>query len=209
MKKIVFNLREGVSKLFHKNIRDDHFGWVDLGLPSGTKWATCNIGASSPSDFGNYYAWGEVEDKKEYSWRTYIFSKRLIKYNDTDNKLLLDPENDAACINCGKKWRMPTINEWKELKNCCTWNWTTLNGTTGYKITGINNECSLFLPAVGLITGRDYYDVSSKGYYWSSERHPSEIETALCVHFYSDGTRFLSYTHRNIGFAIRPVLVID
>ena len=190
-------------KTFLKQSND---GWVDLGLPSGVKWATCNIGATSPTDFGKYFAWGETSDKNDYCWSTYSFSKWPTKYNKADNKITLDPNDDAAIINCGGKWRMPTIDEWKELKNNCTWRWTTLNGKAGYHIMSKNGKSSIFLPAAGLINESDFYDVYLKGYYWSSMRHPTKIETALCIHFYSDGTKFLSYTHRNIGFTIRPVL---
>ena len=191
-------------KTFLKQSND---GWVDLGLPSGVKWATCNIGATSPTDFGKYFAWGETSDKNDYCWSTYSFSKWPTKYNKADNKITLDPNDDAAIINCGGKWRMPTIDDWEELIKNCRWQWTTLNGTNGYLIKSANSEYSIFLPAAGLINGIDCNGNGLRGYYWSSSLLYSKYnETARCVNFYSDGAKLLTHTNRNMGLTIRPVL---
>ena len=125
---------------------------VDLGLPSGIKWASCNVGAEKPEDYGNYYAWGEVLPKKDYPWATYKHAygngNKLTKYCNnasygdngfTDNKTTLDPEDDAAHVNWGDSWRMPTGAEWIELRYNCTWTWTTQNGINGYQITSKTN----------------------------------------------------------------------
>ena len=126
---------------------------VDLGLPSGMKWASCNVGADKPEDYGNYYAWGEVLPKEDYSWITYKYANgdynKLTKYcNDasdgdngfTDNKTTLDPEDDAAHVNWGGSWRMPTYAEWDELQSNCTWTWTTQNGINGYQVASKTNS---------------------------------------------------------------------
>ena len=143
-------------------VRTDTNGrdYVDLGLPSGLKWATMNVGASKPEEYGDYFAWGETEPKKEYSWLNYKFelstdnngpfSKYVTNssYGTVDNKTVLDPEEDAAHVNWGGSWRMPTEEEWTELRTNCTWTWTTQNGVNGRLVTGPNGK-SIFLPAAG------------------------------------------------------------
>ena len=100
---------------------------VDLGL--SVKWANINVGAESPEDYGNYYAWGETSTKETYNWSTYFDTNdggnTFTKYNNEGGKTVLDPEDDAAHVNWGGSWRMPTQAEWWELINCCTWTWTT------------------------------------------------------------------------------------
>ena len=132
---------------------------VDLGLPSGTLWADRNVGADSPEDYGDYFAWGETEPKSTYDWSTYKWckgftSKSLTKYctnssngynGFTDGKTSLDLSDDAATANMGSYWRMPTYAELQELKNKCNWKWITQNGVNGYKVTGPNKK-SIFLP---------------------------------------------------------------
>ena len=106
-----------------QNKENDH-EYVDLGLPSGLKWATCNVGATAPEEYGNYYAWGENTPKDNYDWDTYKLTTdggtTFTKYNGTDGKTTLDPEDDAAAVNWGGKWRMPTDDEWTELRENCT-----------------------------------------------------------------------------------------
>lgn len=112
--------------------------WVDLGLPSGTLWATCNIGASSPEESGDYFAWGETAPKETYNWETYKWcndrDNTVTKYCTTDiygtvdNKTELDLEDDAAYVNWGSSWRMPSMEQIKELREYCSWEWTQSNG---------------------------------------------------------------------------------
>ena len=124
--------------------------YVDLGLPSGTKWATCNVGATAPEAYGDCFAWGETEPKDYYDWNTYKFTtdgcRTFTKYNDTDGKTTLDPEDDAAAVNWGGRWRMPTDAEWIELEENCTWTWTRLNGVNGCEVKSKTNGNSIFLP---------------------------------------------------------------
>ncbi len=153
--------------------------YVDLGLPSGTLWATCNVGASSPEDYGKYFAWGEVLPKTSYDWSEYgdykwgIYNSStspnygMTKYNKTDGKTTLDASDDAAQVNWGGDWRMPTYAEQEELVTKCTWIWTTQNGVKGCKVVGPNGN-SIFLPATGYRNGDGLYQEESCGYYWSS-----------------------------------------
>lgn len=147
--------------------------YVDLGL--SVKWATCNVGATTPEGYGNYFAWGETTTKENYSWSTYFDSdeegKIFTKYYNYGGKTVLDPEDDAAYVNWGGNWRMPTKAEWQELKDNCTWEWTTQNGIDGYKVT--SNKAGytykfIFLPAAGYRYDSNLSSEGSEGDYWSS-----------------------------------------
>ena len=154
---------------------------IDLGLPSGIKWASFNLGASTPEEYGDYYAWGETGPKEIYSWETYKWCMgsdvTMTKYCQiaiygyegfTDGKTVLDPEDDAACMVLGGKWRMPTDAEWNELRETCTWKWTTQKGVNGRLGTGPNGN-SIFFPAAGLRYSTYLEDlVGTRGYYWTS-----------------------------------------
>lgn len=190
---------------------------VDLGLPSGIKWASCNIGAEKPEDYGNYYAWGEVLPKEDYSWATYKYANgaynKLTKYcNDasygdngfTDNKTTLEPEDDAARVNWGGSWRMPTAAEWDELRDNCTWTWTTQNGINGYQVTSKTNSNSIFLPAAGYRSVTGLNDVGRYGLYWSSSLREYDPDYAWYLYFDSgDVGRGSGY--RSYGRSVRPV----
>ena len=186
----------------------DGHAYVDLGLPSGVKWATCNIGATKPEEYGGDYAWGETEEKEDYSWSTYkwfsgnIYSNyTFTKYNTNtsmdvvDNKTVLEPEDDVAHVKWGGSWRMPTLDEQKELLNNCTWTWTTKNGVNGYRVTGSNGN-SIFLPAAG--------NSGSYGRYWSSSLYSSESHNAYYLNFNS-GAKGYYKDYRCDGFSVRPV----
>ncbi len=189
--------------------------YVDLGLPSGLKWATCNVGANSPEDYGDYFAWGEVELKEYYDWETYKYgtsSYQLTKYCSnsnygyngfTDKNTVLDPEDDAATVNWGGAWRMPTKAEQDELRNNCTWDWTTQNGVNGYKVVGPNGN-SIFLPAAGYMYFSSLNGAGSYGDYWSSSLCTDFPVDAYFVDFYSDGVDWGSST-REYGRSVRPV----
>ena len=210
---------EPVSFVFGaENIEDNH-EYVDLGLPSGLLWATCNVGANAPEEYGDYFAWGETQPKDCYDWSNYQHCMgsniTLTKYCNnssygynsyTDNLTILQPGDDAATANWGSGWRMPTGAEWQELYNNCTWVWTTQNGVNGRCFTGPNGN-SIFLPAAGY---RNYegslYLADSIGYYWSSwfcthQGHPSQ---AWYFHFDSDYCT-MHYVYRNNGQPVRAV----
>ena len=132
--------------------------YVDLGLPSGLKWATCNVGATAPENYGNYYAWGETTTKSNYTIYNYSYQY--------EKPTVLPLSNDATRANWEGTWRMPTDAEWTELHEKCEWIWTVLNSVTGYRVHGPNGN-SIFLPAAGHRSDYLYGDGRS-GYYWSS-----------------------------------------
>ncbi len=190
---------------------------VDLGLPSGTLWADRNIGADSPEDYGDYFAWGETEPKSTYRWSAYKWyngsSFSMTKYCTNgeygyngfiDNKITLEPSDDAATANWGAKWCMPTSTQCEELLYKCTWTWTTQNSVTGYKVTGPNGK-SIFLPAAGYCDNSGLHDAGSLGRYWSSSLDDGYPNRAYCLYFYSDNHRLYS-NYRSYGCAVRAVV---
>mgnify|MGYP003302756243 CR=1 FL=1 len=195
-----------------KTYQDGH-EYVDLGLPSGLKWATCNVGATKPEEYGDYFAWGEVEPKEYYEWSTYKYcngSKYSMtkyctysNYGIVDNNTMLDHEDDAATVNWGGAWRMPTKAEQDELRNNCTWDWTTQNGVNGYKVIGPNGN-SIFLPAAGFMHEGTLTNAGSYGDYRSSSLEADEPYLAYIVYFYSDYVDW-SYGSRCSGLSVRPV----
>ena len=184
--------------------------YVDLGLPSGLKWATWNVGASAPEEYGDYFAWGEIGPKSDYSWLTYKFRVSGVNYGNvkfnkycTDNKTTLDQEDDAAHVNWGGCWRMPTNSEWNELQENCCWTWTAQNGVKGRLVTSKTNSNSIFLPAAGFRGDTNLYDTGSDGYYWSSSGSAS---SALWVTFGSDNV-YTSSHNSCLGSSVRAVHV--
>jgi hypothetical protein len=188
--------------------------WVDLGLPSGLLWATRNVGATSPEDYGDYFAWGETSPKSVYDWSTYRYCNggfdQLTKYcyssfygynGFTDNLTILQPGDDAATANYGG--RTPTIEEWQELINNTTVSWTTQNGVYGGRFTGPNGN-SLFLAAAGYRWGSSLYGAGSNGYYWSSSlNNTCSPNHAWDFDFYSYGQSVNS--NRGGGQSVRAV----
>lgn len=187
--------------------------YVDLGL--SVKWATFNVGASKPEDYGDYFAWGETEPKEEYSWATYKWcdgtQNTMTKYcsdslyDNADYKTTLDPEDDAAIVRLGGNWRMPAIEEWRELKQKCTWERITINGITGYQVTGKNGN-SIFLPRAGLRIMKKPHAADSVGYYASSS-HISKYKKENYFNFMRmcDSIITTSSGLRYYGYPIRPV----
>ena len=201
-------------KLYASSGEENGYVWVDLGLPSGLKWATCNIGATTPEGYGDYFAWGETEPRSNYHLTTYKYcngsSSTLTKYNTSisygtvDNKTTLELSDDAARANWGGKWRMPTKAEQDELRNNCTWTWTTQNGVNGYKVTSKTNGNSIFLPAAGYRSGMSAYDVGSHGWYWSSSIWEIYPPCAYILNFDSSHVVCI-YGQRDFGKAVRAV----
>ena len=190
------------------------YEYVDLGLPSGLKWATCNVGATKPEEYGGYYAWGETEEKENYEWSTYKWcngSETTITkyctdsdYGIVDNKTVLEPEDDVATVKWGGDWRIPTKAEQDELRNNCTWSWTTLNSVNGYKVTSKTNGNSIFLPAAGIRDGTGLSYSGSYGYYWSGSLNGSYSNDAYYLYFHS-GNFDWYYHSRYYGRSVRPV----
>ena len=196
---------------------------VDLGL--SVKWASFNLGATKPEEYGNYYSWGETEAMDVYSPASYKFSngaQAFTKYNTDpyytylglgiiDNKIVLDPEDDAAHVILGGKWRIPSKAEIEELIANCTWTWnwtgTTESGLAGYKVVsnipGYTDKW-IFLPAPGDRSGPDLYNAENYGYYWSSALYTDDPAYAYCL-FFSPVYKALSNEARHFGISIRPV----
>ncbi len=170
--------------------------YVDLGLPSGLLWATCNVGATNPEDYGDYYAWGETTTKSTYT------SENSTTYGKTMSDISGNAEYDAARANWGGTWRIPTFTEIRELISDCTWTWTSKNRVNGYEVTGPNGN-SIFLPAAGWCYGSDGH-AGSGGGYWSSTPYENRILHASFLYFHSGD--YYSYFHfRSDGRSVRPV----
>ena len=194
----------------------DH-AYIDLGLPSGLLWATCNVGADNPEEYGDYFAWGETTTKDTYNWSTYQYcmgsNVTLTKYCSnshygyngfTDNLTTLLPWDDAATANWGGNWRMPTEEEWEELYLNTTSIWTIQRGVNGRLFTASNGN-SLFLPAAGCRSGSSLLDAGDWGYYWSSSLATYYQSEALCFYFNSDYCDVFIDYYRYNGFTVRPV----
>ena len=165
-------------------------------MTSACRWATCNVGASTPTAYGNYYAWGETTTKETYNSSTYTYS---------GNQTTLPSSADAATANWGSGWRMPTYDELNELKNNCTVTWTTQNGVNGCLFTGPNGN-SIFLPAAGTRLDSDPCYAGSYGYYWSSSLYTDSPDLAWYLIFFSDYYG-MNYNNRYYGRSVRPVCV--
>ena len=171
--------------------------WVDLGL--SVKWATCNVGASSPSGYGNYYAWGETSTKSSYdedNCKTWERSMSDIRGNSS---------YDAARANWGGSWRLPTKAEFDELLNNCTHHWTTQNGVKGMRFTSKRNGNNIFLPAAGWRDGTSTNYAGESGHYWSSTPY-GDTQCAYYLYVHSRGSTLAGWRGRGYGRQVRPVL---
>lgn len=191
--------------------------WVDLGLPSGTLWATCNIGASTPEGYGNSYAWGETSTKKIYKWKSYKYAKndpnKLTKYctknaygnnGFTDNLTSLQDCDDPAVANWGSGWFTPSETQWKELINNTESKWTTQNGVSGQLFTSKKNGQTIFIPAAGWLFEGDLAWAGSEGLYWSRSLWDNSPDEALYFRFDSS-IKYTDFRSRKDGLSIRPV----
>lgn len=211
----------GVINDYNSPMNSNGHPYVDLGLPSGTLWATCNVGASSPEESGGYYAWGEIEEKESYSWETYewcdkttpkVTNMSLTKYCDRggygtmDGKVSLEPEDDVANVKWGGDWHIPTEAEVLELINNCESEWTTVNDVSGMIFRGVNGN-SIFIPAAG--SKKNGNLSTGEGEYWTSTLG-NHSTTIPYFNFYKNKIELyegeLYNTQRYRGFTIRPVL---
>lgn len=189
--------------------------YIDLGLPSGTLWATCNVGANKPEEFGDYYAWGETVPKTSYRWNNYKWCKgnndTMTKYclqslyGNIDSLILLELQNDAAYRKLGGDWRMPTSDEMAELNNLtyCTWERDSLNSVVGYYVTSKINGNSIFLPAAGFRRDTILFNGNVSGYYWTSSLYTDCSRSAISLYFVV--SRNWGGHYRYCGLPIRPV----
>jgi hypothetical protein len=203
----------GNTKKHSTSMAGSHNGheWVDLGLPSGLKWATCNVGASTPEEYGDYFAWGEIRTKSEF------LESNCVSWGQSWGDIGGNSSRDAATANWGGKWRMPNEGEYKELLDNCAYTWTTQNGCNGLKVVGPNGQ-SIFLPAAD--EGDDYlprddgpqrdrvvYGGEFMGKYWSSSPEWGLTDQAIFLCFYpGGGGQFVDWECRSHGLSVRPVL---
>lgn len=182
--------------------------YVDLGLPSGLKWATCNVGANKPEDYGDYFAWGETETKTEYSVGNSLTRRHSIselqRRGIVDGNNRLTSSHDAARVKWGGKWRIPTKAELQELCDKCTWTRMSQNGVEGYKVTGPNGN-SIFLPVAGYRHGSSLHIAGIFGLSWSSTPYEINNYYAYSLYFNSNGYGMSDY-RRDDGQSVRPVL---
>lgn len=195
--------------------------YVDLGLPSGTLWAVCNLGSETPEGYGQYFAWGETQPKSYYDWETYKHCmsdyNKLVKYcNDanygylgfTDDLTMLKASDDAASYNWGEGWQMPSYSQLQELYQKSDMKWQMQNGVSGMRFTGPNGN-TLFLPAAGFIRGDEHQAVTGKGFYWSNElflgyEGHEDTENPSNAWLFSLLSNMCD-EYRSWGFSIRPV----
>ena len=182
---------------------ENHPHLIDLGLPSGTKWACCNVGADKPEAYGGYYAWGETEEKEVYNESSYKYYQNGSYVNIGSD--ISCTEYDVAHVKWGGKWCMPTLDDIKELFDNCTNEWTTLNGVKGTKFTSKINGNSIFLPAAGYRWRGGLDSAGEDGYYWSSTQYPNGSYGAYSLYFNSSNAYWYDGS-RNYGQCVRPVL---
>ena len=185
---------------------------VDLGL--SVKWASCNVGANFPEEYGGYYAWGETVEKYDYSWNSYEWCgddgkimKRYctdILFGDVDDKRTLDSGDDVAHVEWGAKWRMPTREELDELCYNCSWEWTNINGINGYKVKGANAN-SIFLPVAGYRYGSAFNNRGVSGNYWSRSLDEECNSNAYYLVFSETAYGWGSFNDRCGGLNVRAV----
>lgn len=195
--------------------------YVDLGLPSGTLWATCNVGAESPEEYGDYYAWGETQLKETYDWSTYQYCMgsptTLTKYCSNsydgyngfiDDLTTLLPEDDAATANWGNGWSMPTIDQWRELLEYTTHIWITFKGVNGFLFTANDGNNNLFFPASGDVLGDSINGIDRFGIYLSCSRYTDYQHSSwdFCLH---SEDYYLGNFRRCYGASVRPVHLLE
>ena len=187
---------------------------IDLGLPSGLKWASCNIGATQPEQPGSYFAWGETQPKQIYDWDTYkwcngtdsIMTKYVTnsEFGHVDNLNVLQPEDDAAHVNWGGAWRMPTKDEFDELIHKCKWTLISMdNGSNVFQVTGPNGN-SIMLPIGGYKNGGLLSSLNKYGNYWTSNLRPVYNNNAISADMVDKNIDWMYHT-RQEGYNIRPV----
>lgn len=194
----------------------DSHDYVDLGLSDGTLWATMNVGASHPEDYGDYFAWGETKPKEQYDRSTYIWCDErdgggyvYTKYNNSSHGGKVDgltellPEDDAAYVNWGPGWRMPSFDQISKLLDGCTWQWTQQNGVYGRKGTSKTNGNTIFLPAAGYHDGASLNYAGADGHYWSRTLSSDYPDNAYYLGFHTDGMFWGDRRYR--GRSVRPV----
>lgn len=183
---------------------NNHPHQIDLGLPSGTKWACCNVGASTPEGYGGHYAWGETKEKKVYDWNTYIHWDGSKKTFHNLGRDIAGTKYDVAHVKWGGGWHMPTLAQIKELLDNTTSEWTSEKGVAGRKFTGSNGG-TIFLPAAGKRWGSGLGSAGYSGDYWSSTLNEGNENYACHLYFFDVGAAHWDFSNRGNGQSVRPV----
>lgn len=193
----------------------NHPHMIDLGLPSGTKWACCNVGASSPMGYGGYYSWGETEEKGVYNDVTYKYSTGIDEtgngwyFPDTDytniGSSICGTQYDVAHVIWGGSWQMPSYEQFQELLDNTYCGWTEVNGIMGEKLTSRTNDCSLFLPAAGRFIDSEILERGEYGYYRTGTLDSTFDGNAFYWYFF-DNLSYWGWGNREPGFSVRPVV---
>ena len=215
--KVKYNITQVKDITFEEAEEPDEHEWVDLGLPSGTLWATCNVGANKPEDYGGYFAWGETETKGSYEWSNYKWcngtNNTLTKYcysssdGMVDNKTELEPDDDVATQKWGNDWQMPSLTQYNELINSenTTASWTTFNGVDGRLIVSNLNGNSIFLPAAGVMNGSGLSMNGWEGCYWTRTLDMNTSQEGDALFFLITGKFKTGCDRRCYGQSVRPV----
>lgn len=206
-----------VTTLPEDSVMIDNHKFIDLGLPSGVLWATCNVGASKITDYGEHYAWGETSNKQRYFWDTYKYGSctlddagyikevTLSKYYADDELRSLQASDDAATQNWGADCRMPSYAEFKELVDNCEWNYGYYyNGTAGMMVTGPNGN-KIFIPAAGGRIWNDSYGLGRDGYIWTKDVYEKDYTCGRQIYFCEEYVEEEQYIRRSSGASVRPV----
>ncbi len=183
----------------------NHPHMIDLGLPSGTKWACCNVGALAPEGYGDFYAWGEIKPKDEFSWENYSHCDGTYDTCHDIGMNIAKTSNDVSTVNWGMQWHIPTFDQQQELITNTTALWTTQEGINGIKFTGKNGG-SVFLPAGGHCWGAEAEGRGVHGYYWSSIPDMNYSYRSACLYISNDQPfKVVSYQSIASGLSVRPV----
>lgn len=200
---------------------NNHPHAIDLGLPSGTKWACCNVGANTPEGYGDYFAWGETEKKEKYDWTTYIHCDGSMETCHDLGSDIAGTEYDVAHVQWGGTWVMPLQDQIKELINICSCTWTKRNSVGGVLFTGPSGE-AIFLPEANEwredrhnSAGTDFFndgldsesdELPVVGYYWTSTQRASNLSHASCILCSNGYAYWDTYNYRSSGLTVRPVM---
>ena len=184
-----------------QNVEQDEHQYIDLGLSSGVKWATCNLGATKPEEYGWYFMWGNTENCTNA-----VCSKVTSKtYGMEIDDISHNPAFDAATVNWGKNWRMPTKREFSELRSECFWLWTTIDGINGYLVRSKKNGNSIFLPAAGYKNGTSFFYKTQMGYYWTSTPETNSDRLSDLIYISVGTSNGIGWYGRYYAMSIRPV----
>ena len=183
---------------------DNHPHAIDLGLPSGTKWACCNVGADKPEAYGGYYAWGETEEKEVYDWASYTLCEGRANTSQNLGSDIAGTSYDVAHVKWGGGWQMPSMEQLEELIHNCPYTWTVMDGVNGTLFTGSNGG-TLFMPAAGQRWKNESNCVGNNGFFWTSTQLKYSVDDAYSLIFFVYDA-VTDFNFRGLGFSVRPIM---